>query len=470
MTRRRDWRGLLLRGACAIAGLAVLVFVARAVSNANAGSDGMHLPMLAIAVVIAPAAVYLAFRYPLIFPFGLYVALVPFDAILSVTSGTTLVRLIAGLAGITLVTRMLLLRRFVKPGKGWYAWAAFVVWAGVSLMWTPDLPESQRVYGIVLQNFLMMTVLAFYPVKEIEFRWLCVLSVVSGLFAALYTFSQHSMMSGDRLTLTASGGLYLDPNYFATSFVLPIALSLSVALSSRDLRLKLLCWACAIFMMIPILMTASRGGVVAMGLLFVYFAARSPRRLQIVAIAVICLALTSLYPAVWDRFLHDPGQQGSGSGRTFIWVVGWHAIQQNWMFGTGVGSFLETYDQNFLAVYQPVMQGWHRPSHDIIVGTWVELGLIGVVLVLGAWYATFRQLRAIPKSSKYYPIRIGLEASLLALFAQSLFIDPIWIKYIWLAQSVPLLLLNVRLPAADAQPAAVLGRSPAPARILAARR
>jgi hypothetical protein len=51
-------------------------------------------------------------------------------------------------------------------------------------------------------------------------------------------------------------------------------------------------------------------------------------------------------------------------------------------------------------------------------------------------------MKVILKTSPLYPVRIAFEASIIALFAQSLFIDPIWIKYIWLAQSLPLLLMN----------------------------
>ncbi len=437
---RPDRWPLLLRVACGIGGALVLLYVAHSLTISSSGVDGPQLPFVPIAIVLAPAAIYLAFRWPLIFPFGLYLALVPFDSILAVTGGATWVRLIAGLAGLAMIARMLMLRRFVKPAMGWYAWGLFVAWAGLSLMWTPDLPESQRVYGIVVQNFLMMTVLAFYPIKAIELRWLGGMIVASGFFAAIYAISHGSTLGG-RLTI-GGDGLRVDPNAFATSFVLPIALTLAVALSTRSTWTKVLCFAGAAFMMTPILWTASRGGIVAIILLFVYFALRSPHRVQILTIAGICLALSAFFPSVWDRFINDEGTRGTGSGRTYIWAVGWYAIKQHWLFGTGFGSFLNTYDRNFFNVYQAQSQGWSRPSHNVIIGTWTETGLVGLFLVLNAWYTSFRQMKLIPKSSPLYPVRIALEASIIALFAQSLFIDPVWIKYIWLAQSLPLLLMN----------------------------
>ena len=439
--RRIGFRALLLRASGVFFAILALLVFARSVSHAST-PDGVHVSLLVVAAIAAPFAAYLAFRYPLIFPFGLYVALVPFDNILQLTSGASYVRLVAALAGVAMLARMLLLRRFVKPAVGWYAWAAFVAWAGITLMWTPDLAESQRVYGIVIQNYLMMTVLALYPIREIEYRWLVILMVASGLGAGIYAFAHHSAMFNGRVSLNV-GNLVIDPNQFATSFVLPIAICLATALFSKDVRLKIFCAAAVLFMMVPILMTASRGGIVAILLLFGYFALRSKHRVQILAMVGVCLALSVFFPAVWERFVHDEGQLGSGSGRTYIWAVGLHALKEHWLIGSGVGSFLETYDRNFLAVFQAKMQGWHRPSHDIIVGTWVEMGIVGLTLVLIAWFTTFRQLRVISPGSRFYPMRLALEASMVALFAQSLFIDPIWIKYIWLAQTIPLLLLNL---------------------------
>jgi O-antigen ligase len=148
------------------------------------------------------------------------------------------------------------------------------------------------------------------------------------------------------------------------------------------------------------------------------------------------------------RFLHDPEGDNSGSGRTLIWHVGLQALKAAWLFGTGIGSFPETYARNFLAAYQPVSQGWHRPAHNVVLGIAVELGIVGLGLLLVAWFRSIRQLRVIPRDSAYYSIRVALEATLLGLFAQALFIDPMWIKYYWLAFTMPFLLLNAYAPVA----------------------
>jgi O-antigen ligase len=101
------------------------------------------------------------------------------------------------------------------------------------------------------------------------------------------------------------------------------------------------------------------------------------------------------------------------------------------------------YDRNFLNVYQAVFQGWSRPGHSIIVGSLVELGIVGLVLILVAWFTTFRELRSVPAQSTLFPVRIALEATLLALFFESLTIDTLYLKFYWLAFSLVMLVAGV---------------------------
>jgi hypothetical protein len=445
---RTNPRALFGRIGLGFAALCYLLLAARSVAGASA-PGGLHVPIVAILLVVAPMAAFLALRYPLIFPFGLYVALMPFDAILSVSSGATIVRLLGAFTGLALAVRILVLRRFVLPAPAWYLWVAYVSWAGFSLMWSSDLPESQRVFTIFVQNFAVLSLIAIYPVQRRELKWLLGITITAGMLAGAYAVLKFQQTGGDlaegRVSFT-SGGLSVDPNFFATSFLLPLALALGVAIATRRPLLRLACWGCVAVMMIGVLLSGSRGGFIAVGIVFVYFAIRSKSRIQIAAISAACLALTIAYPKVWVRFLNDPERDGSGSGRTLIWHVGVQALRHTWLFGNGIGSFPETYARYFLSAYQHVSQGWHRPAHNVLLSSVVEVGIIGLGVLLYAWFCSVRQLSIIPLGSKYYPIRIAVEATLLGLFAQALFIDPMWIKYYWLAFTMPFILLNAYAP------------------------
>jgi len=444
-TTRSKPRFTLARIGLGIGALFYVLLAASSVAGAS-GPRGFHAPILAVVLVFAPALAFLALRYPLIFPFGLYVALVPFDSLLTVSSGATLVRLLGALTGFALAVRILVLRRFVPPTRAWYLWLAFVAWSGISLIWTIDLPESQRVFGIIVQNFAMMSLIAFYPLEERELKWLLAVAIVAGMGAGLVAIYQFQTSAGHavegRLSFV-SGRFYVDPNYFATSFLLPLTLAIGAAMATRRQLLRIGCWLAAGVMMVGVLLSGSRGGFIALAIVLVYFALRSRNLMQTLVISALGVALTVRYPTVWMRFLHDPEGDGSGSGRTLIWQVGFQALKHSWLFGNGIGSFPETYARYFLSAYEHVNQGWHRPAHNVLLGMGVEVGIFGLALLLLAWYQSFRQLNAIPRTSPRYPLRIAVEATLLGLFAQSLFIDPIWIKYVWLSMTMPYVLLNV---------------------------
>jgi hypothetical protein len=82
----------------------------------------------------------------------------------------------------------------------------------------------------------------------------------------------------------------------------------------------------------------------------------------------------------------------------------------------------------------------------VLVGMSVEVGIIGLGLLLTAWFKTFRSLRVIPRSSPNFAFRTACEAAILALAVQSLFIDPMWLKYIWLGFTLPFMVLNLERP------------------------
>jgi hypothetical protein len=81
-----------------------------------------------------------------------------------------------------------------------------------------------------------------------------------------------------------------------------------------------------------------------------------------------------------------------------------------------------------------------------LVGTITELGVVGLVFVIAAWYVSFRQLKVIPKTSEWFGLRLAFEGVIVALFAMALTIDVMYIKYVWLAHSLALMLLNQAFP------------------------
>lgn len=440
-------RGLAV--AIGIVAIGYACLVARTVLHVQNDFGQANIVSLGI-VTFFPLGAFLAFRYPLIFPFGAYVALVPFDSILALSSGATLTRYVAILTALALVFRAILLREVMRPARSWFAWFVFILYAGVSLLWTPDTATAQTVYQAMVQLFVLLTVFGIYPARPTELRIALALIVATGVGAGLYglyLYHAGNMINlENRIVLATSSGIALDPNYFSTSFLLPIAIALATAFYSRSWPLRFVCTCTVLVMMGGMLVSGSRGGFLAVAAVFGYFVLRSKNRFQVGAIMAASLGLTAFFPSVFNRFLNDPSEAGSGSGRTYIWKTGLATIREHWLFGAGVGSFSSTYSRSLLEAGQTHFQGWSRPSHSIIVGSLTEYGIVGLALVLGCWYLTFRQTRAIARTSWLYGMRLASEAALVGLFLQAMFIDPFEIKYYWLAFSLPLMLINVARP------------------------
>ena len=162
----------------------------------------------------------------------------------------------------------------------------------------------------------------------------------------------------------------------------------------------------------------------------VYLIWRLRAYLQLGLLTAAACALSLFVPTVWARFT-DP-TQAEGAGRVGIWQVGLVAAGHHWLAGSGIGSFASSYNEAFLSVYQATNEGWSRASHNLLLGTTVEFGAIGLVLVLAAWFANFRALATIKIGNPCYGTRIALEGAVLALSVESAFLDLLLFKYVWL--------------------------------------
>jgi O-antigen ligase len=392
------------------------------------------VPIIAITISLAPFAIFLALKRPLVFPLGLYILMVPFDGLLG-TSATP-IRVIEIAAAIALLFHMLITRRVLAPPKSWTGWAIIMLMSSLTALWTIDPPHTLASIGLLLQLFLFFSILAIYPAERNDVRVVGAIVVASGALLALFglaSYLQGGRTQGDRLSVFFNGVL-LDPNHIAAALLLPIALAVGTLLETRDLRLRLSSAIAAIVMVTALFLTGSRGGLIALTVMFLYLAWKTRYRLQILALIAIGGVGSLLMPTVWARFA-DKGLEG-GSGRLFIWNAGGLALKDHWVLGAGFGAFPAAYNHELLAMYQPIFQGWSRPAHNALLSAAVELGIAGAVLVAYAWWQSWNDARG----------NIALEASLIGLATASFFLDVILFKYIWLAFSMAVLAKNAAEP------------------------
>lgn len=395
--------------------------------------------MLSVAVVLiliglAPFAIYFTLKRPLIFPFGLYILMVPIDPILGQT--TTWTRMVALVTGVALVFNMIATRRMLAPPKSWTAWALFVLLSCLTMLWTIDADRTIFSLTMLLQLFLFFSVLAIYPAERSDVRLLGAFVVASGAIISTWGLAQYIQgvhTAEDRLSVTLNGSM-IDPNHVAASMLLPIAIAVGTFLETRDIRLRLASALSTLVMIPALFLTGSRGGLIALAIMLLYIAWRTRYRLQVLFLMAVAGLASLFQPTVWARFA-DKGLAG-GSGRTFIWDTARLALKDHWLIGAGYGAFPAAYNHELFSTYQPIFQGWSRPAHNAFLSAAVEVGILGGALHLFAWWRSWSDSRG----------NVVIEASIVGLAVASIFLDVLIIKYIWLAFTMVVLVKNAADP------------------------
>lgn len=463
--------------------LAMTFFVSLAVGAV--GMQGLERSDAAVKgfllLALGTAAGALVWYRPVLFPLSAYVVAVPFDNMLQTGNGTITKFLAIASVGI-IVLLLVDPRRRAGPPLAVLAWGAYMTWAVSSLLWSESVQMGWAMLVMLLSLYATYVVTALLRVRLEELRFLSGAIVVGGLASVAYGFwmyLQGTDMSaaGDesRLTIVAGDGSNvnfaghagsINSDHFAAALVLPIAFALVLVLERRW-SLKLLGAGLSIALLFGIFISATRASLVAVGVMVLYLAIIHRRRIWLIGLAV-CTPIASLpFPAIWARF-QDPTQAEAG-GRLPIWKIGFNAFTNHWLYGVGIGQFRVAYAESYLHVRLPpssvLIHSWYEDSHNMIVSNAVELGIVGLILFLTAWFFQFRTTRHIGRDSPLYGYRLAAETGAIGLFTVAMTLDLMQFKYVWLAFMLGVLVRN----AASAVPESALRPSAIPPSAMPAR-
>jgi O-antigen ligase len=258
-----------------------------------------------------------------------------------------------------------------------------------------------------------------------------------------------SLMAGEKAA---------DPNFFAASLLLPLSLAVNGVLTPRRWLSRLGWLAIAGGLAFGVLVTMSRGAMVAMAvmILFYVFTSQVSRRMTIVVLAIF-VGLGFAMPGVFFARLQSAADTG-GAGRTVVWQGGLVAFQHFAVLGAGLNNFPYAYRKYIGGA--PIYHGTlMSAAHNTYLEIAVELGIIGLALMLTA---VISQLRAARRARKELPkaagsVIVAYEAACYAILTAAFFIDIVWEKWFWLAW----ILLAVAVRTSRIEQQAV----PAPARV-----
>ena len=391
-----------------------------------------------VGLICTPVAAYLALEHPIVFPYGLYLLLMPYDVLLVVHSNSSLTKALGEATGLFCLFYCLRVRRIAPLRWPLLVLVLLLLWMSLGTLWSAD-PEGtlqwlQSYFGLAL----LYAALALTPVPLRDFRFAMGMVAVGFAVAAVFglqTFHHDPSRSlyqldYERVSLKF-GDTEIDQNHFANAFLFPIAILVASLLRTRWLAIKSLCVAGIALMVAAMMSSGSREAFLGLGAMFVYFLWRGRDRVQVLAVTLVCAFCTAPFAVVLfgrfaRAFTQDPGS------RTSIWAVGGEAFKHYWLAGSGLGTFPDVYDRFYLAVAQLRPEGWERPAHNVIIHYSVELGIVGAALIVCFVAAHFIILRGIGRDHPLYDYRVMAEAGLIGIVVVSCFIDLFNYKYAWL--------------------------------------
>ncbi|MGB0757744.1 MAG: O-antigen ligase family protein [Patescibacteria group bacterium] len=181
---------------------------------------------------------------------------------------------------------------------------------------------------------------------------------------------------------------------------------------------------------VTILLTKSYAGILAATAGVLYIAASLPRdfiyrklahgMLMIVAVGA---GLFILSDGKLDRFANNTSYN-SFETRQQIWTVTWDLIQDKPLVGIGFGNFEPVYYDRAFELFSPPLE-WEVPrAHNIFLHTWVEMGLVGLAMVIGLLWLLFSNLRNLLLQPEERYMVFGVVAALLSVVVHGLLDTP----------------------------------------------
>jgi O-antigen ligase len=348
---------------------------------------------------------------------------------------------------------------------------AYALWAIVSGFWTIDSGLTWGYLGSLGIALVYMVAIAGLLRSERDLHRVGLTLAFAALALGLFAITDALFGIGWTLQGGRAAGGTGDPNYFAVYQVIALPVTIAMAAHARSQALRTALYAAAAVIVLSVFVSVSRGGLLtlaAVSLLAFVLPARSlfrspMQKAVIFGVLLVGLAFTfqSAANEIGPRFRALAGGDETGSGRTGLWMAGWTGIKERPLLGLGYGAFRGA--SNDLILRTPGVDLRHyelRPdgheAHNMYISTTADLGVPGLVLLLGILAASGRSFRRTAaqamSSGKPFLARVSnaLFLSLLAFALASIFLSAETSRALWILVGLALALPKLMdEPAAD---------------------
>jgi O-antigen ligase len=381
--------------------------------------------LLLLAIAVLP----FVFLWPVQTSLGAFALLLPFDSIatLGQSGAATTITWFAGAAsGFILIATGSVQGRLERPSRAALWWSLFILWGGASVLWALEPQRVLQRLPTALGLLLFYLITVSFRMTWKEFYWILGLAMVGGIAGASYAAWQFLHGAGVLITRASIGDT--NPNQFALSLLLPLSIAMGAFLSARNWILKTAILAAVGVIGFGILISMSRGSLIAVCVLILMYIRRFRMNWRMsIALLVLGLLLLALPNLFFERVQMSLADRGAG--RFDIWQAGLEAAKHHSIIGAGLDNFPVAYDQ--YARYATVFRGYRRAPHNVYLGTFTELGIVGFLLFLAAIRSQIKMSDKLKAIAKRFPLVVACESACFALLIAGLSKDILWDKAFW---------------------------------------
>jgi O-antigen ligase len=397
------------------------------------------LLLLAAAAPLLILFALAAIRRPLEIALPAYVLMLPFGSGLSTgvpSAFGSLSSILGVLLTVSLAGQLITARRGPPNLPASVpVWLAFVALAGVSMFWSIAPQMTIRSFAVLVSLAVLYMLLVLSRVDPPTLVRVENAVLLGAVIAVGYGLTQLLLLGGLPSTPEGSGrfgnGL-LGPNNQAAAMLLPLAIATTRASARHRLIDRGFHAAVAVLLLIGILMTGSRGGLLAalVTLVLVVLLVHRGRRMMVVLgglIVAVTIAVLVVNPAGIGA--RQVKQQQSSSGRAEIWSIAMHACPTYCSTGSGWGTFPRVYQLERASVpdARVLRRGTSFEPHNLWVLALIEAGLAGAVIMTIGLLLALRDALLTPISMRAPPV-----AAIAGTIVAGVFLSNLEFKFFWM--------------------------------------
>jgi O-antigen ligase len=329
----------------------------------------------------------------------LFTCTIPFEKSVEIAGVGSISKLAGLVAAAFGVLAVVLSRRVRMPGASLILAAAFVAWSAVSRFWSLSPADTQERAGTYAPLLLIAALCWQFCRTRQEVRSLAI-AYSCGIAACVANTIYRWLSGAGQVYYQRYAGEGFDPNDLALTLAIGIPflywLSLTASSNAAAWMWRLLLAGAAF----NIFLTASRGGVMAMGVAMLFVPAtfgllrKHEKAMLVAAAAAAAIAVMLLVPATsWARIatLGKEAKEGTLNSRTVIWSSGLAAFASHPVTGVGSGAFPESIRET---MGRP--RDWTPVAHNTFLSILVETGLTGFAIFALFAASLLLQVRRMP--------------------------------------------------------------------------